>query len=93
MPLEVPRTIEAAIAIQVGEPKLRFPASEKACPFNFLSFVHRTTSHGGEEVSASPESEKSWLLRETFLLCPVRKAGEDGRGLRLEGEYVRDWNR
>ena len=84
--------MEAAIATQVGEPKLRFPASEKAWPFNFLSLVHRTTSHGGE-VSASPGSDGRWLLRETFLLCPVRKAGEEGRGVRVEGEDIRDWKR
>lgn len=93
MPLEVPRTIEAEIAIHVGEPKLRFPASENACPFNFWSLVHRTTSHGGEVVSVSLESRKNWLLIDACLLCPVRKAGEEGRGDSIEGVEIRDWNR
>lgn len=90
MPLVVPKTMESEIAIQVGEPKRRFPASEKACPLSFLSFVHRTTSHGGEGVSVSPESRKIWLLRDTFLLWPVRKAGDEGRGERADGEAMRD---
>lgn len=93
MPLEVPRTMAAETAIQVGEPKLRFPASEKAWPFNFLSPVHRTISHGGEGVSVSPGSWRNWLLRDVVRLWPPRNAGEEGRGESMEGEAMRDWNR
>lgn len=90
MPLDVPNTIDAETAIQVGDPKLRFPASEKACPFIFLSFVHRTISHGGEGVSVSPESKKSWLLTDAVLLCADRYAGDPGRGESIEGEAILD---
>jgi hypothetical protein len=93
IPLDVPRTTEAETAMQVGEPKLRLPASENAWPLSFLSRVQRTTSHGGEGVSVSPGSEKSWLLSETFLLWAVRNAGEDGRGVVEEGEAMRDLKR
>lgn len=93
MPLVVPKTIEADTAMHVGEPKFRFPASEKACPFSFFSFVHRTTSHGGEGVSVSPGPNRNWLLIDTCLLCPERTEGDDGRGDSNEGEAIRDWNR
>ncbi len=46
MPFDVPNAIDAATAIQVGRPKLRRETSENACPVNFRSFVHLTTSHG-----------------------------------------------
>lgn len=91
--MEVPNTMDAEIAIHVGEPKLRFPASENTCPFSFFSLVHRTTSHGGVGVSVSPDSSKNWLLMDACLLCPARKAGDDGRGDSAEGEAIRDWNR
>lgn len=91
--MDVPRTMEAETAMHVGEPKLRLPASEKACPFSFFNLVHRTTSHGGEEVSVSPASRTSWLLRDAVRLWPVRNAGDNGRGESGDGEAIRDWNR
>lgn len=69
IPFDVPRTIEAETAKQVGVPKFRLPISENACPFNFFNFVHRTTSHGGEGVSVSPASESRMLLIEAFREC------------------------
>lgn len=68
------------------------PASENACPFSFLSLVHRTTSHGGDGESVSPVSNNSWLLREIFLLCPGTKTGDEGREDRLLGDAILDWN-
>ena len=89
----MPRTIDADTDIHVGTPKLRLPTSEKACPFIFFSFVHRTTSHGGDGVSVSPESGKNWLFKETFREWLLRKAGEEARGgVRVELER-RDWKR
>lgn len=73
MPFVVPSTIDAEIAMHVGEPKLRFADSEKAWPESFVSFVQRTTSHGGDGDSVLPpttddEDDAStcwnWLLRE-----------------------------
>lgn len=55
-------------AMHVGEPKFRFPTSEKADPLSFLSLVHLTTSHGGDGVSVSPVSRKIWLVMEAFRL-------------------------
>ena len=78
--------------MQVGEPKFLFPASENACPFNFFSFVHRTTSHGGDGVSVSPESNRKLPLRDTLRLWLERNAGEEGRGERGLGDDIRDWN-
>jgi hypothetical protein len=51
-------------------------------PVIFLSFVQRTTSHGGCGVSAS---DPSWLwsnmlLTEVWRECVLRKAGEVFRG-------------
>lgn len=43
-------------------------------------------------MSGSPASSRNWLLRDAFLLCPGRKAGDEGRGERVLGEYIRDWN-
>jgi hypothetical protein len=80
IPFEVPKTIVAETARQVGEPKFRLPASENTWLFSFCNFVHRTTSHGGVGVSASPASRSSWLLSETLRLCEGRKAGEEGLG-------------
>jgi hypothetical protein len=88
----VPKTIDAETAIHVGEPKLRFPASEKAWPFSFLSFVHRTTSHGGEGVSISPGSSTIWLLNDSRRLA-VRNAGEAALGDSGDGDDIRDENR
>jgi hypothetical protein len=89
----VPSTIDAATAIHVGEPKFRFPASEKAWPFNFFSLVHRTTSHGGVGVSVSPWSKTNCELRDAVRLWPERKAGDDGLKFgMLEEEDMRDWN-
>jgi len=62
IPFEVPKTIEAETAKQVGVPKFRLPISENACPFNFFSFVHLTTSQGGDGVSVSPASDSRILL-------------------------------
>lgn len=92
MPFDVPRTIDADTAIHVGDPKFLLPASENAWPFSFLSFVHRTTSHGGDGFSVSPWSNKNWLLNEAFRLCAERKAGDDGRGDRMLGEAIRAEN-
>lgn len=79
--------------MQVGAPKLRLPASEKAWPLSFFNLVHRTTSHGGEGVSVSSRSS-SPELREAERLWPVRKAGEEDRGLLMKlAEEIRDWNR
>lgn len=92
MPLEVPSTIAADTARQVGEPKFRLPASEKTCPFSFFNFVHRTTSHGGDWDSVSPGSSSIWLLSETFRLWVGKNAGDDGLGDDRCGEAIRDWN-
>jgi hypothetical protein len=93
MPFDVPSTTEAETAMHVGEPKFLLPASENACPFSLLSFVHRTTSHGGEGVSVSPGSSRKLLLRDTLRLCPVRNAGDSDRGERGLGDAIRDWKR
>lgn len=92
IPLDVPSTMEAETARHVGEPKFLFPASEKACPFSLCSFVHRTTSHGGEVVSVSAASSNSWLLREAFRLWPPGNAGDEGLGDSKLGDAMRDWN-
>lgn len=89
----MPITIDAETARHVGDPKLRLPASEKACPFNFLSLVQRTTSQGGDVVSLSTESSAKLELRDTLRLWLPWKAGEEGRGLRVLGEAIRDWKR
>ena len=89
----MPRTIDAETDIHVGTPKLRLPTSENACPFNFFNFVHRTTSHGGEGVSVSPESGRMVLAREACREWPLRKAGEDARGMLREELERRDWKR
>jgi len=87
-------TIVAETARQVGAPKLRRPASEKAWPLIFLSLVHRTTSHGGVGVSASAWSSTKLELKEALRLCGDRKAGEEGRSVCEEEELeMRDWNR
>ena len=78
MPFDVPKTIDAETCIHVGVPKLRLPTSENACPFIFFNFVHRTTSHGGDGVSASPESG-SWLDPEPWREWFLRK-GDEARG-------------
>jgi hypothetical protein len=82
----------ADTARQVGEPKFLFPASEKAWPLSFFSFVHRTTSQGGDGDSVSPASSCSWLLKDTFRLWLGMKAGEEGRGEDRYGDEMRDWN-
>lgn len=79
--------------MQVGDPKLRFPISENACPFSFFSLVHRTTSHGGDGVSVSLESSTSWLTKDALRLWPERKAGEAGFGERLLGVEMREEKR
>jgi hypothetical protein len=85
--------MEAETDIHVGTPKFRLPTSENACPFIFLSLVHRTTSHGGDGVSVSPESGSSWLVREGLRVFGLRKAGEEARGgVRVEDDR-RDWKR
>lgn len=79
--------------MQVGEPKLRLPASEKAWPLSFFNLVHRTTSHGGDGVSVSSRSS-SPELRDADRLWPERKAGEEDRGLFMKlAEEMRDWKR
>jgi len=80
MPFEVPRTIDADTAKQVGVPKFLFPISENACPLSFFSLVHRTTSHGGDGVSVSPASDNLTLLIDAFREWTWRKAGDEGRG-------------
>lgn len=71
---------------------MRLPASEKACPFSFLSFVHRTTSHGGDGLSKSPESGAIWLLIEGCLEEDLRN-GEEARGRENAALEMRDWKR
>jgi hypothetical protein len=93
MPVVVPSTMEADTAMHVGEPKFLFPTSENAWPLSLFSFVHRTTSHGGEGVSVSPGSSRNWLVMDMLLLWPEKKAGDDGRGERRLGDDIRDWNR
>lgn len=90
MPLDVPKAINADTARQVGDPKLRRPASENAWPFIFFSLVHRTTSHGGEGVSVSVWSKRKLELREILRLWAERKAGEDARGVLEDEEVMRD---
>jgi hypothetical protein len=80
MPFEVPSTIDAETDIHVGVPKLRLPTSEKACPFSFLSFVHLTTSQGGEGVSVSPVSLRNWLFIDNWRECGLKELGDDARG-------------
>lgn len=92
MPFEVPSAIEAAIAMHVGRPNLRFPTPENASPVIFLSFVHLTTSQGacGDPVEPSLFIEKA---DDDCLECASRKAGEEARG-EFSGEGVnRAWNR
>lgn len=91
----MPNKIEAETDIQVGTPKLRFPSSENACPFIFLSFVHLITSHGGDGVSVSLGSSGIWLLMELCLPWFLRYAGvgEAGRGMESVELERRDWNR
>jgi hypothetical protein len=92
IPFEVPKTIDAETAIQVGTPKFRLPTSEKACPFSFFSFVHRTTSQGGDGVSRSAESGGAMLLIDACLEEPLRK-GEEARGRERAALEIRDWKR
>lgn len=92
MPLVVPRTMDADTAMHVGVPKLLLPASENAWPFIFCSFVHLTTSHGGEGVSVSPTSRARLLVTETLRLWAARNAGDDGRGEPIPGEDSREEN-
>ena len=92
MPFEVPNAIEAAIAMHVGRPNLRFPTSENASPVIFLSFVHLTTSQGacGDPADPSVCIEKA---AEDGRECKLRKAGEEDRG-EFSGEGdKRAWNR
>lgn len=93
MPFDVPITIEPDTAKHVGEPKLRLPASVKACPPSFFSFVHLTTSHGGDVVSVSVWSRKKVELIEALRLWLCRKAGEAGREPMEPKDDRRDWNR
>ena len=85
MPLEVPSAIEAAIAMHVGRPNLRFPTSENASPVIFLSFVHLTTSQGACDDPVDPSfSEKA---TEDCRECALRMAGDAARGeLSEEGD-------
>lgn len=79
-------TRETVTLRHVGRPKLRLPTSEKTWAVIFLSFVHRTTSHGAWGVSV-PSDAPSASCRNTMLLeiddwreCGDRKAGEWPRG-------------
>lgn len=92
MPFEVPRTIDTAIAMHVGRPKLRFPTSEKTWPVIFLSLVQRTTSHGACGDSLAPTS---WIVKaaEELRECALRKAGDEARGELNEDGDARAWNR
>ena len=90
----MPSTIDAETARHVGDPKLRLPASEKACPFNFLSLVQRTTSQGGDCVSVSDWSRTKLEVMEAFRLCEPKNAGDEGRELCEPGEEdIRDLKR
>ena len=93
IPFDVPSTMDAETARQVGEPKFRFPASEKACPLSFFRRVHLTTSHGGDDVSVSDWSSTKLELREAWRLCGLRKAGDWARGLNVPEEEIRDLKR
>jgi len=44
-------------------------------------------------VSMSPESGNIWLLSEAFREWPLRKAGEDARGMVSVELERRDWKR
>jgi hypothetical protein len=44
-------------------------------------------------VSVSPESGNIWLLIEAFRECPLRKAGEEARGMFKTEVERRDWKR
>ena len=76
--------------MQVGEPKFLFPTSENDWPFSFFSFVHRTTSQGGEGVSVSLGST-SGPANDGCLLW-LWKRGDEDRGERIPGEPTRDRN-
>lgn len=99
IPLLVPSTIDADTAMHVGAPRLRFPASVKACPFNFFSLVHRTTSQGGDWTSVSSRSSRNCELSDALRLWPWIYAGDEGRGEFARGlprkleEESRAWNR
>lgn len=81
LPLEVPMAMVADTVIQVGEPKLRLPASEKSWFLIFLSFVHRTMSQGAEPSSNVPKLTSPILLpKEDDLECGLRGDGESARG-------------
>jgi hypothetical protein len=70
--------MEADTTMHVGDPKLRRPASEKACPLSFFSLVHRTTSQGGDCVSVSDWSRRKLELMDALRLCDPRNAGDEG---------------
>lgn len=44
-------------------------------------------------MSVSPESGNIWLLSDAFREWPLRKAGEDARGIFKVELERRDWNR
>lgn len=93
MPFDVPKTMEAETAKHVGEPKLRLAVSANAWPLSFFSFVHRTTSHGGEVDSLSLGS--SWKLEVNEILrpWPCENAGEPGREPWMLPEDMREEKR
>jgi hypothetical protein len=64
-------------AIVVGVPNFRFPISLNACPSIFLSFVHRTTSHGTFGVSLGVISPTSAILLE---YDDIRECNDEGDG-------------
>ncbi|MBE3050195.1 hypothetical protein IMZ48_48400 [Candidatus Bathyarchaeota archaeon] len=93
----VPSTTIDATAKQHGDPKFLFPLSEKTCPLSFRSLVHRTTSHGGLDASASAWSRRNCELSDALRLWPwlCMKAGDEGREPvepGLKGD-MRDWKR
>ena len=73
-------------AKQIGWPKLRLPASEKACDVIFRNLVHLTTSQGASGASAislPPCDRTIWEESEDWRECGDRKAGDAARD---EGE-------
>jgi hypothetical protein len=81
-PFDVPITRDAATLRHVGRPKLRFPTSENTWPLIFLSFVHRTTSHGADGVSTS---SFCWNIR-LLDIDDCRDFGDKKAGEAIRGE-------
>jgi len=96
IPFDVPSAIVADTAIHVGVPKLRLPPSENSWLLIFLSFVHRTTSHGADRSSSSSIEALSGLLAAEGARGRPPRNGDSARG---DSESAgpagcnRDWKR